>query len=105
MSKLELQSAKYCSTTDAPSRPAKRTTSRGGKKTIRGFLFRSVLILGIAASVFWFYKHQDPILANIRNNSANYGIFFSNLVRSGDANDMNHFAEQGPEVSPVSLAP
>ena len=48
-------------------------------KKIGGSLFRAILILGIAASVYWFYRNQDPILTNIRNNSGNYAAFFNSL--------------------------
>ncbi|QDT09797.1 hypothetical protein [Planctomycetes bacterium K23_9] len=79
MPHVELQSAKYLS--GSPGAPSPKRRQRRKEPSFGEFLFRLVLILGLILSVHWFYKHQDPILANIRENSDRYSIIFTDLVK------------------------
>jgi hypothetical protein len=54
-------------------------------------MFRLVMMIGIVFCVHWFYNNQDPILANIRDNSGRFSLFFSDLVKQSQAENTNEF--------------
>lgn len=109
MALQELQSAKYLdSQQDCESRPIRSGRVKRRVSTTGDIVFRVVLFLGIAATVYWFYKNQDPILANIRDNSGQYGDFFSDLVKDVQPGVTSEFVKDEPEdvvSNPHSFSP
>ncbi|MGB7342920.1 MAG: hypothetical protein WBD20_01795 [Pirellulaceae bacterium] len=98
MKYVELQSQKYL--TDSPGQSlgkSSRRRYRSRRGSLGGMIFRCILIGGLVASVHWFYRNQDPILSNIRDNSGNYSVMFSNMVKHFTADNMNEFADTPPQ--------
>ena len=94
MKKTELQSAQYLDALDPTATPcrnraARRRAAHEARESSR--MFRLVMLIGLVFCTHWFYKNQDPILANIRDHSGRLGLFFSDLVEQGDLKNTNEF--------------
>jgi hypothetical protein len=94
MNHANQNSAEYFDTSSAehtPCRNRMRRRREAQKAQQSSLMFRLVMMVGIVFCVHWFYNNQDPILANIRDNSGRFGMFFSDLVKQSQAENTNEF--------------
>ncbi len=101
MPETELISMKYLP--DDYFKPEEPPQS-SGSKTFE-FLFRVVLILGVAGSSWWFYENKDQVLANIRDNSDQYEYLFHSLTRTIDPEDIKEIDVEQPITNAAYATP